>query len=640
MSGPSLHIGLPPRELFKLPPDPAPPAIPPPFESPSLRTPHPIPADIFNAVLQPVVPLTIAAVYATTVLLTNAYNRRRGWKPWRISKTRLFKVFVIVHNVFLAVYSAVTCVAMFNALKRTLPHFSEPHSLVGTVDALCKMHGPRGLGDAVTYNTTTAAWQADNTAIHLGPQGLPDSTDVGRLWNEGLAFWGWWFYLSKFYEVLDTFIILAKGKRSSTLQTYHHTGAMMCMWAGMRYMSAPIWIFVLFNSAIHAMMYTYYTLSALGFRVPQRVKRSLTTLQITQFVFGASFAALPLFLSYTFPVSVAYVTSELVAAPASTVAAVLSSDSASSAISAVSTAGATALLKKLIYRAAGEEGLAENVPTPAAGAHDIQNAPELQQVINQAIKKVFYRTQYKGTQCIDTTGRSFAIWLNLVYLFPLTMLFVRFFIKSYTRRSSSSAKHPTKQNRITKAGMDAVHGVEREMESLTEAPGNVLNGTPSAPGTPTESKQDGRGRGRDWEFNPVSDSAVDRQQQLVEAFNKKVSDGLEKAKLNGKATAQAAKEIAEDIMSRASTPKGKRTRDVSSHKAQEPEKANKTDDATAPKVEEPENVVADTKIEPLEDQSASIEGFLAVKPEPSEEEGLSTTDPKEAGIAYADMVKK
>ncbi len=53
--------------------------------------------------------------------------------------------------------------------------------------------------------------------------------DTGRIWNEGLAFYGWIFYLSKFYEVLDTFIILAKGKLSSTLQTYHHAGAMMCM---------------------------------------------------------------------------------------------------------------------------------------------------------------------------------------------------------------------------------------------------------------------------------------------------------------------------------------------------------------------------------------------------------------------------
>jgi hypothetical protein len=77
------------------------------------------------------------------------------------------------------------------------------------------------------------------------------------MWNEGLAFYGWLFYLSKFYEVVDTLIILAKGKYSSTLQTYHHAGAMMCMWAGMHYMSVPIWIFVFFNSFIHALMVSF-----------------------------------------------------------------------------------------------------------------------------------------------------------------------------------------------------------------------------------------------------------------------------------------------------------------------------------------------------------------------------------------------
>jgi len=118
------------------------------------------------------------------------------------------------------------------------------------------MHGPRGLGDAATWNTNQSRWEVKNRLIHLDANGQPDPSDVGRVWNEGLAFWGWIFYLSKFYEVLDTAIIIAKGKRSSTLQTYHHAGAMLCMWAGIRYMSPPIWMFALVNSGIHALMVT------------------------------------------------------------------------------------------------------------------------------------------------------------------------------------------------------------------------------------------------------------------------------------------------------------------------------------------------------------------------------------------------
>jgi hypothetical protein len=253
-AGPSLYPGeLPSWSVFKFPPDPAPAPIPPPFEDYSFKTPFPIPADLYRDALSYKVPLTIASVYATTVFFLNWWNRNNGNKPWWISKTRAFKTFVLAHNIFLAVYSAVTCVAMVRALKLSFPHYSERNAVVGTIDALCKMHGPRGLGDAITYNTEQNIWESKNKLVQLD-NGLPDSTDVGRVWNEGLAWWGWIFYLSKFYEVLDTAIIIAKGKRSTTLQTYHHAGAMLCMWAGIRFMSPPIWMFALVNSGIHAMM--------------------------------------------------------------------------------------------------------------------------------------------------------------------------------------------------------------------------------------------------------------------------------------------------------------------------------------------------------------------------------------------------
>lgn len=136
-----------------------------------------------------------------------------------------------------------------------MPGLFDGSGLPGKFDALCKINGPRGLGDAVTYNSTSNLWSSKNHLVRLAEDGiLPDTTDVGRIWNEGLAFWGWFFYLSKFYEVVDTAIIILKGKRSSTLQTYHHAGAMLCMWAGMRYMSPPIWMFALVNSGIHTIM--------------------------------------------------------------------------------------------------------------------------------------------------------------------------------------------------------------------------------------------------------------------------------------------------------------------------------------------------------------------------------------------------
>jgi hypothetical protein len=239
---------------FQILPEPLPSALPPPVKERSFRSPFGIEKDLFNFALRPEIPFTFATVYIVSVLSFNAYNRSRKHEPWWISKQIWFKYFIVVHNILLALYSMATFAAMLRAIIHTMPSLDTDSWMPHAADALCKLHGPRGLGDAATFNTTINIWEVKNTVIRLGYNGNPDPSDVGRLWNEGLAFWGWLFYVSKFYEVIDTFIILAKGKRSATLQTYHHAGAMLCMWAGIRYMSPPIWMFVFINSAIHAMM--------------------------------------------------------------------------------------------------------------------------------------------------------------------------------------------------------------------------------------------------------------------------------------------------------------------------------------------------------------------------------------------------
>jgi hypothetical protein len=236
--------------LFKFPPDSDPASIPP----PRFNAPFTIPDWLFTAALDPKVPLTIAALYAVSAKALNAYNRSTGKKPWGISKTKAFNVFVIAHNVFLAVYSAWTWWGMYNALANTIVSPTGPNGWAGTVDSFCKIHGPAGLGNAISYNQLLGKWETTSETSLLTAEGTPSRVIGGRMWNEGLAFYGWIFYLSKFYEVLDTFIILAKGKMSSTLQTYHHAGAMMAMWGGIRYMAAPIWLFCFFNSFIHSLM--------------------------------------------------------------------------------------------------------------------------------------------------------------------------------------------------------------------------------------------------------------------------------------------------------------------------------------------------------------------------------------------------
>ena len=243
---------LPPASLFNFSPSQNPAPVSPPLRERSLAYPFNISPQVYHDALNVLWPVSIALVYATTVTYLNKVNARREYKPWSFSRTSAFFLLVVAHNIILALYSAWTFIGMTTAFRKSWPGLKEAGT-AGIADSLCKIHGPRGLGSAATYIGKNGSWSIADLTMRLAG-GLPDTTDVGRIWNEGLAYYGWIFYLSKFYEVVDTAIILAKGKKSSLLQTYHHTGAMFAMWAGIRYMSPPIWLFTCINSFIHTWM--------------------------------------------------------------------------------------------------------------------------------------------------------------------------------------------------------------------------------------------------------------------------------------------------------------------------------------------------------------------------------------------------
>ncbi|KAF9171516.1 hypothetical protein BGX21_007828 [Mortierella sp. AD011] len=203
-------------------------------------------------------PLAIGATYVITV---NLFNPKVGKVSRVVAKSTNAKpaektessatmtAFVFVHNLLLSIYSGVT-------FYHTFPALIESYRTHNLYDAFC---------------------------------------DIDRsFWNNALGYWGYIFYLSKFYEVIDTIIIILKGRRSSLLQTYHHAGAMITMWSGIKYQASPIWIFVIFNSFIHTIMYCYYACTSIGLHPPG--KKYLTTMQITQFLLGTSLAFLYFFV--------------------------------------------------------------------------------------------------------------------------------------------------------------------------------------------------------------------------------------------------------------------------------------------------------------------------------------------------------
>lgn len=136
----------------------------------------------------------------------------------------------------------------------------------------------------------------------------------------------------------------------------------------------------------------------------------MTTLQITQFLVGATYAMLHSFVSYSVPVA-----------------------------SSAETKGAPS--------AAAASSLANN----GTVSHAIKNG-----------------ITYKTVPCISNNGATFAVWLNVLYLAPLTYLFVSFFIESYMRRSNADKTKKSRRmsNNVVmaeKAGWEAAKSVNREV---------------------------------------------------------------------------------------------------------------------------------------------------------------------------------
>lgn len=293
--------------------------------------------------------------------------------------------------------------------------------------------------------------------------------------------------------------------------------------------------------------YTYYTLSALGFKVPRRLKKSLTTMQIGQFLIGFTFAAGHLFVEYTLPVHMAYAGKHGLKHAASAVSAAAATV-ASGIADPTATAGAAAWLKKLAFRAAGEEGLAENVRNQYGEVF----GPEADHV-QSTLEQMRRSPKYEAVNCIDTTGQSFAIWLNLIYLAPLTWLFLRFFWRSYSRRSSVSTTHPTQRRKVVKSAEDAAHGVDRQVDSIGRNAENGLSEIAKKVGEKSadnEAVSETIGKIQKG-LSKGYDAAVEKGKQLGEQAKAGTQSAKDQAKTGAQETKEQAKASAQDTKEKA-----------------------------------------------------------------------------------------
>lgn len=132
-------------------------------------------------------------------------------------------------------------------------------------------------------------FRVPSTCVHAAQAGDASVHDLicdpARRFDHGaLYFLNYVFYLSKFYEMLDTAFLVVKRKPVSFLHLFHHLITPILSWAGMSTGTSYQWVATMTNTLVHTLMYYYYTLAALGGK--RWWAKYLTTLQIAQFIFN------------------------------------------------------------------------------------------------------------------------------------------------------------------------------------------------------------------------------------------------------------------------------------------------------------------------------------------------------------------
>jgi len=180
----------------------------------------------------------LSTTYLIVIWLLSAFMKNR--QPL---KSPLFTAFVFVHNIVLSVGSGAMLLAMLFELyldvRRGVPPFA----------FLCDIEGVSNM----------------NT---LRP---------GRV-----SFYLYVFYLSKFYEFIDTIVLVLKKKDLIFLHVYHHFITTTLAYISITRHVDVSWWSAVANLSVHTFMYYYYAVSLLG--ASPWWKKYLTEMQIGQFI--------------------------------------------------------------------------------------------------------------------------------------------------------------------------------------------------------------------------------------------------------------------------------------------------------------------------------------------------------------------
>ena len=109
----------------------------------------------------------------------------------------------------------------------------------------------------------------------------PSTEANGALW-----FWSYVYYLSKYYELIDTILQFLSNKTPPNffLHVYHHSLVIFMSWAWIDTQASSQFVGIFMNTLVHVVMYYYFYLKSIG--INPWWKSYVTSFQIVQFIFS------------------------------------------------------------------------------------------------------------------------------------------------------------------------------------------------------------------------------------------------------------------------------------------------------------------------------------------------------------------
>ncbi|CAD6194060.1 unnamed protein product [Caenorhabditis auriculariae] len=188
---------------------------------------------------------------------------------------------------FKSVYLAIAYVIVTNVLQR----FMENRKPLNIRPLLILWNG------SLAVFSILGTWRFGTEFFHLiFNRPWPDSICFSVDPYQPAAFWACMFAFSKIAEFGDTMFLVLRKRPVIFLHWYHHAVVLVLSWHSAVELTAAGRWFIFMNYLVHSIMYTYYAVTSIGYRLPKLISMTVTALQTTQMLIGVAISVIVLYL--------------------------------------------------------------------------------------------------------------------------------------------------------------------------------------------------------------------------------------------------------------------------------------------------------------------------------------------------------